>query len=79
MNKYMNVVKKAIGRMNDDVTLIEAMADICEEEKIDIEKFAEWVKKYSSLKETVQLNSKKYRLLIDKKDDVSIVPLTEIF
>lgn len=80
-DKYMLVVKKAISLMDEQTTLIEAMADICTERKIDLEDFAVWVKKYIALKETIEVNSKKYKLLVNSNEKTTnqTVSLLEIF
>ena len=62
-HKFMRIIERAIGQMDENNTLSECIAEICLKENIDPVEVGEWIKNFKGLMQVIEHNAKKFKTL----------------
>lgn len=79
-HKFMKIIQRAIGQhMTNETPITEAIAEQCEQEKVDVEEIGLWIKEFKSLLQTVEKNAKIHNLLNEDGESQTTISLSELF
>jgi hypothetical protein len=78
-HKFMKIIERAIGQMDDEHTLSECIAEICLKENIDPVEVGEWIRDFKGLVQVIEHNAKKFKTLKHHHNLFETVSISEFF
>ena len=78
-HKFMRIIERAIGQMDENNTLSECISEICLKENIDPVEVGEWIKNFKGLLQVLEHNAKKFKLLNNHENPFETISISEYF